>query len=201
MLVSQFDSKNLSKRDVDLILFQNMDDDHAFGDCIFVFGSKRSMRYRFPKAIELYREKRAPIILFSGGVQWEGQPDVEAGMMKTEAVKLGIPEADILVEATSRHTLENVVFSTAVLDHHIGLEHIRRILIVTTAYHMRRCFLTLKTYMPASIEYSFCAVNDQDTRRDNWFLNETGRIRATEECGKLIDYVKKGQLTDYDVVP
>ncbi|RKN73009.1 YdcF family protein [Paenibacillus ginsengarvi] len=201
MRISELDSESLSRDDVDMLLFHRMNDDGADGDCIFVFGSKRSMLYRFPQAVRLYREKRAPLLLFSGGVRWEGQPDVEAAMMKAEAVRLGIPETDILIETKSRHTLENVLFSSDVLERHIGLAHIRRILIVTTAYHMRRCLLTLKTYMPPSIEYTYCPVDDKDTKRDNWFKSEAGRTRAIDECRKLITYVSKGQLTDYEIEP
>ncbi len=199
LLISEFDYDQLPRYHIDSILFNNLVDDGANGDIIFVFGSKKSLKYRCPRAIELYKEKRASKILFSGGVQWDGQHDVEAMVMSEEAKKHGVSEMDILVEPLSKHTRDNVLFSSKILESSIGLANIRRILIVTTAYHMRRSFMTMMTYLPASIAYTFCPVNDQSTTRDNWFLSEKGTVRVREECRKIITYTRNGQLRDFDI--
>ncbi|WP_201004117.1 YdcF family protein [Paenibacillus glycanilyticus] len=199
MLISQFDPENLLPNHIDSILFNNLVDDGSKGDVIFVFGSQKSLKYRVPEAINLYKQNRASRILFSGGHQWQGQSDVEAKMMKEEAIKQGIPEEHILIEPISKYTKENVLFSLELLDSSIGLTNVKRILIVTTAYHMRRCHLTMMTLLPNSISYTFCPVNDESTRRDTWFTNEIGTARVREECKKLITYIRNNHLMDFDV--
>jgi uncharacterized SAM-binding protein YcdF (DUF218 family) len=94
----------------DSILFNNLVDDGSKGDVIFVFGSKKSLIYRVPEAIKLYKQNRASTILFSGGNQWEGQRDVEAKMMREEAVKQGIPQENILIEPLSAYKKKCFIF-------------------------------------------------------------------------------------------
>ncbi|WP_062109282.1 YdcF family protein [Bacillus niameyensis] len=199
MEISELNPDQLSDKEIHKLLYTNMDDDVEKGDCIFVFGSRIASKYRLPKALQLYREGRANKILFSGGSVWEGSPHPEAVLLKNEAIKLGIPEKDILVETQSRNTKENVLASLLVLDRYFQLHHINRLLIVTSNYHMRRTFLTLKTYMPSWIEYSFCPAENQSTKKDNWFLSEKGRARATEEAKKIIKYVRWGALMDEEL--
>lgn len=178
------------------LLFHHLEDDHESGDVIFVPGSSKAVEYRLPKAIELYKNGRANKILFSGGVVWEDTNLSEALLLKQKAIEQGVAEQDILVEDVSLHTKENVLASLLVLDRAFYLHNIKRILVVTTTYHMRRLYLTLKTYMPDWIEYSLCPVNDQTTKVDNWFLYPNGRKRVENESRKLINYVRKGVLVD-----
>lgn len=54
MFISHFDFDDLTQNYIDSILFNNLVDDGSNGDIIFVFGSKKSLKYRVPKAIQLY---------------------------------------------------------------------------------------------------------------------------------------------------
>lgn len=196
MMISECNPGRLSHEQITALLYKGIFDDGRAGDCIFVFGSNKGTKYRVPAAVQLYKDGRAPAILFSGGTIWKGQPLPEALMMKEKAVELGVPAEQILVEQESRHTKENVLASLLVLDRAIPLHRIRRILIVTSAYHMRRAYLTLKTYMPSWIEYSMCSAEDASTREDNWWLTPEGFNRASDEAGKLVQYVQNGIIAD-----
>ncbi|GAA0614240.1 hypothetical protein GCM10009001_34390 [Virgibacillus siamensis] len=90
------------------LLFGGMKDDGKSGDCIFVAGSSKATTYRLPAAVDLYRAGRAGKILFSGGVKWEADEFSEALMIRDEALRLGVPKKDILIEDDSMHTKENV---------------------------------------------------------------------------------------------
>lgn len=68
MLLSKIDSENLTDEQVEKILFSIPEDDKKTGDCIFVFGSLLYLEERTNLAVKLYKEKRAPKILFSGGL-------------------------------------------------------------------------------------------------------------------------------------
>ena len=41
---------------------------------------------------------------------------------------------------------------------------------------------------------------DNSTRRTTWFTNEKGRVRAIGEVEKIIDYVKKGEIDDFEII-
>ncbi|MCA1060487.1 YdcF family protein [Rossellomorea aquimaris] len=200
MYISTLEIERLTHDQMGNLLFSDIEDDQQHGDCIFVAGSSKAMTYRLPKAVELYKQGRAGKILFSGGVKWWGSEYTEAEKLKREAISLGVPEKDILTETLSLHTLKNVLASLLVLDREFHLHNIRRLLVVTSSYHMRRLHLTLKTYMPEWISFTLCPAEDDNTREDNWFLSETGIKRVKKESGSLIRYVKQGALKDEDVL-
>ncbi|MFC4559756.1 YdcF family protein [Virgibacillus kekensis] len=196
MYISELGAEKLTDKQMTNLLFTGIEDDLQSGDCIFVAGSSKAVQYRLPKAVELYKQRRARKILFSGGMKWDGSELPEAILLKNKAIELGIPEEDILVEDQSLHTLENVLASLMVLDRSFHLYNLKRLLVVTTSYHMRRLNLTLKTYMPEWIEFSLCAADDSITRKDNWFLSKKGRERVSAEVRKVIRYVNQGALVD-----
>ncbi|QHE60546.1 YdcF family protein [Rossellomorea vietnamensis] len=199
MYISKLEHERLTSKQRGNLLFSDIQDDQQHGDCIFVAGSSKAVKYRLPKAVELYKQGRADKILFSGGVKWPENEYTEALQLKKEAISLGVSEKDILTEDISLHTLENVLASLLVLDREFHLHNIRRLLVVTTSYHMRRLHLTLKTYMPNWVSFTLCPVGDDNTNEDNWFRSETGVKRVKEETEKLIRYVKQGALEDEDV--
>ncbi|WP_027963704.1 YdcF family protein [Halalkalibacillus halophilus] len=199
MHISELDGSKLTDEQRTKLLFHGIKDDGRSGDCIFVVGSSKATVYRLPKAVELYHAGRADKVLFSGGVTWPENPATEANMLKAEAIRMGIPEQDILVENQSTHTKENVLASLLVLDREFYLNQVNRLLVVTSAYHMRRLHLTLQTYMPSWVDFTLCPVNDQNSREDNWFLNRAGRERIIGESNKLIEYVKQGILVDQEI--
>jgi hypothetical protein len=199
MLISEMNPDTLSHEEMSRMLFSHLKDDGQAGECIFVFGSHHAQSYRVPKAVALYNERRANKILFSGGTIWESQGACEAMLMKESAIQLGVPCHDILTETASQNTKENVLASLLVLDRAIRLHQVRRLLVVTTTYHMRRCLLTLKTYMPKWIEYTLCPADDEITKADNWWLSEKGTKRVIDESRKMIEYVKSGSLIDQEI--
>jgi uncharacterized SAM-binding protein YcdF (DUF218 family)/lysophospholipase L1-like esterase len=83
-------------------------------------------------ASRLWRLKRAPIVVFTGGPGGAGCPISEAmGRLAKEA---GVADASIHLETASRTTRENAEFSAPLLQK-LG---VRRILLVTDQLHMRR---------------------------------------------------------------
>lgn len=76
---------------------------------------------RVDKAIAFYHKQKKvappPILLFSGG-QGADESTSEAAAMAAYATEKGIPEKDILLEAESTNTAENMLFSKAVMDAH-----------------------------------------------------------------------------------
>lgn len=199
MNISQLNSKILTVSQMKNLLFTDIEDDNKNGDCIFVVGSREAVEYRLPKAVELYNKGRAGKILFSGGMKWKGNDFSEALTLKKEAVLLGVPERDILIEDKSLNTLENVLASLLVLERAFHLYNINRILVVTNSYHMKRLYLTLKTYMPSWIKLTLCPANDKVIEKNIGVLSKEEKKHIQKESEKIIRYVKQGSLIDEQI--
>ncbi|MZQ83318.1 YdcF family protein [Paenibacillus sp. 5J-6] len=192
MFISQLDFETLELETINKVIFENLNDDGLTGDIILVFGSLTASKYRVPKAVELYHSNRANKILMSGG-----QSVIpESVVMKEAAIKLGVKESDIIIETNSRNTKENVIYSRNMIDKLFGLKNINRIILVTNFFHLRRCLLSMKTFMPEWIEYSLCGALDINTRPDNWWTNEKGKARVMNEMETLIKYTKYKEICD-----
>ncbi|WP_226655283.1 YdcF family protein [Pseudalkalibacillus hwajinpoensis] len=198
MKLSELNPDTLSREEMTTFMFQDTIDDHQSGDCILVFGSKTI--HRVLKAAALYHDKRAPKILVSGSAaRWGEDEEPEAIWMRDRLLELGVPSKDILLELEAANTTENVLASLMVLQRSIGLNHIQRLLIVSSPYHMKRCYLTLTTYMPDWISYSFCSDDREFGQRNNWWKDETEKTRIVKELHSIQRYVKEGILKDGDV--
>ena len=80
----------------------------------------------------LYKAGKAPLVVLTGGSEPENRS--EAQLMKDVLAVMGVPARAMLLEDKSRNTNDNALYS-AVLMNNRG---IKRILLVTSAFHMRR---------------------------------------------------------------
>jgi uncharacterized SAM-binding protein YcdF (DUF218 family) len=97
---------------------------------------------RFVQGLKLMCTKQVSHILISGG---NGQllPGGfrEATWVKTQLIKFNIPDSSILIESNSKNTVENGLFSKALLaKKHLPPPY----LLVTSAFHMRRSLMIFK---------------------------------------------------------
>ena len=84
---------------------------------------------------QLYHLGKAPIIIPSGGrIDWLGARESEAIAMSQLLNMLGVPESAIIPETTSLNTYQNAVNTRQILEQ----LNIKRILLVTSAFHMPR---------------------------------------------------------------
>jgi uncharacterized SAM-binding protein YcdF (DUF218 family) len=90
------------------------------------------MMSRVVMAVRLYRQFNIPIIV-SGGSGFAGRSP-EAPVIRRFLVDLGVKENHVLLEAHSRDTQENAMYSQEI----VRLHGFRHPLLVTSAYHMRR---------------------------------------------------------------
>ena len=90
---------------------------------------------RVKRATDLYREGLAPHVIFSSGYVYAFQ---EAEIMKALAEANGIPDSAIVLEQRAANTYQNVVYSRDILRNRGW----RRVLLVSSPFHMRRAILT-----------------------------------------------------------
>jgi len=201
MFVSSIKEEELSVELVDRLLFQGLEDTGENIDCILVLGSKKAAQYRVPMAVQAYKAGRASKIMLCGGKLREF-PDgkySEAEHMRQAAFALGVAEEDIILENRSQNTVENFLFALIELQRSFWLNNIRRVLLVTTAYHMRRSLAIARYLLPEHIIVVPCPANDNHTRRDNWMNTPVGIERAKGEAMKIVEYVVNGVIPDFEI--
>jgi uncharacterized SAM-binding protein YcdF (DUF218 family) len=102
-------------------------------------------------AAALYRAGKAPLLLLAGGNAEGYEP--EAVSMRRILRVMGVPGHAMLLEVQSRNTRQNASYSAAILKS----RHARKILLVTSAYHMRRAKLEFERQgilvFPAATDY------------------------------------------------
>jgi uncharacterized SAM-binding protein YcdF (DUF218 family) len=92
-------------------------------------------------AAKLYREGKAPKVIFSGGrIQWRGKEPAEAEDMAMLAETMGVPKSAMLLEPDSLNTRENAVNTQKILQK----EGIKDFLLVTSAMHMPRSLMIFR---------------------------------------------------------
>jgi uncharacterized SAM-binding protein YcdF (DUF218 family)/glycosyltransferase involved in cell wall biosynthesis len=96
---------------------------------------------RVKQAVDLFHAGHAPSMIFSSGFVFAFK---EAEVMRTLAIASGVPADAIHLEAQARNTYENVLYS-AELARQRGW---RRVLLVSSPYHMRRAMLTWRRVAP-----------------------------------------------------
>ncbi len=87
---------------------------------------------RLVYAVALFKAGKAPVIVLTGGGVDGAR--TEAEQMRELLEVMGVPAERILLERDSRNTHDNAVYAAQLLQ----AEGIKRVLLVTSAYHMRR---------------------------------------------------------------
>ena len=198
MKLSEMEGMELNEELINKVLYDIPKDDGKVGDCIWVFGSKNFLEERVNVAFDLYKKKRAPYILLSGGLGKTGTIP-EASIMKEQLLAKGVPEEDILYEEESNNTTENVLCALLVLERKFLLQNIKRLIIVSSPGHIQRLQLTLSRYMPKWIEYSFCYDDNSPSSKENWMKTEDMKEKVIKEANGIIYYAKHGYIDDKEI--
>ena len=198
MLLSRINENDLNENKIKKILFDIPKYDNKTGDCIWVFGTQNELEERVKIAVSLYKNKKAPYILFSGGKGKNGKVS-EAKRMKEIAISMGVKEENILIEEESTNTTENVLCSMLVLERKFLLQEIKRLLVVSSPFHIQRLSLTISRYMPKWIDYSYCYDENSPVSKKNWLNNPDSKKRVEYEAKGIIYYAKNRYIDDKDI--
>lgn len=162
-------------------------------DCIMVLGSNDTRVAE--RAVELYKEKMAPIIVFSGGLgnftlgSWE-QP--EADTFAQIAIEMGVPSENILIENQSSNTGENIVFSYRLLTEKQQLP--KTIILIQKPFMERRTFATFKKQWPdAATQFTVTSPQIAFTDYPNQSISQEHLINAMiGDLQRIKVYPEKG---------
>ncbi|NIZ41075.1 YdcF family protein [Entomospira entomophila] len=98
------------------------------------------LQERLDEALSLFLKGYAPYILVSGGVG-VGQALSEATVMQHYLIAKGVPRNRILVENRSIRTWDNLAFSKQIIDRY----QLKKVLIVTSSFHLARSIVTARS--------------------------------------------------------
>ena len=168
MKASQLTKENITPEIVDKLLFEGLDYKGETADVIIVLGSRKACDYRVPLAAKLFHEGKAPHLIFCGGkVQKTSLGDMaEYKAMLIAAEKCGIPTSAITVETHSLDTVENLQNAAKLVKEHFP--NCKSIIVVTTAYHMRRAAMLAQHFFTQKIIP--CPASRGSTQRNNWSM-------------------------------
>lgn len=201
MWVSKITKENLTNDIIDRLLFEGLNDHGAIVDCIIVLGSIKAAKYRVPVAAEAFFAGRAEKVMLCGGKirDFAGKIMTEAENMYEKALELGVPETSMILENNSQNTIENILCSLLELQRSMCLNRVKSVLLVTTAYHMRRSLHIAKYLFPSHISVYPCPADDTTTRRNNWMNTPKGIDRANEEIWNIVRCVNNGVIPDFEI--
>jgi len=186
----------MDKKQIDKItnyIFLEEEPQHA--DIAMIFGTK----YDEPvyKVYDLYKKKYTAKIILSGGINRKTGEN-EAIRMQKILLDLGVNKNDIILEKNSTNTLENVLFSKKIIDNKIGLDNIKKMIVIVKNYHSRRVLMTLKKHFPTKIKIIPISYNLFNFTKNNWFKNEIGQEKVMGEYKKIKKYLAKGDIEELD---
>jgi uncharacterized SAM-binding protein YcdF (DUF218 family) len=132
---------------------------------------------RFFAGIEILKSEKAPILIFTRGkMPWSSLP-AEGELLKAKAVELGINESQILLSNTVANTADEAEAVAQLMNIH----QIKRILLVTSSFHMPRAKLLFDKQGIDSVAF---AVDFKATGQTiNWLslIPSAGGFRRTSE--------------------
>ncbi|MBN2794671.1 MAG: YdcF family protein [Clostridia bacterium] len=192
MFLSQLEEKDLNQDMIQKIIFESFENTTEKCDVILVLGSKKAHIYKAPVASQKYIENQGAKIILTGGKKVTEKKEYE--LMYEALIQEQVKPEDIILEKEAMNTKENFVNILPFLQEHYHMSC--KLMLITTAFHMRRSLLTAKTNLPESVQVFPYAAEDQNTKKDNWFLTENGYNRCLLEAKKIITYVKNGFIVD-----
>jgi len=213
-----YDNK-LEKEVIEDILFKDIEDDNTICNYAIVFGTSRiiEMKARIKTIFDLYKEKRIKKVYLSGsnnGISSKKNNQTpnkiveeninisklyeddlsEAERMKKECLKVGIKEEDIIVDKKANNTLE----SLKNIRKYIDLKEEKSIILVTSAYHMRRCILGAIKYISPNIHYCPVIAETGYFEKDNYQNTTLGIQLANFDANHILRQAREGIIAESD---
>ncbi len=125
---------------------------------------------RIEEGVRLFREKRADWLFLVG---------VDPAVRKSDLYRpvAGDPPAEhVILEKSSRNTLENAIYGRDVLVNH----KVRSVLLITSRYHLKRAALLFRNSLPTDVAVYPYPVDSGNLKKDWWYHVGTFRLLFSE---------------------
>ena len=167
-------------------------------DCIFVFAGKFERKVY---GLELYRQGYAKRIVFSvGRFEWRRFPELglnQDGGLVGLVEKTTPRKRHFFVDREEAQTrcflvrkgILGTLSEGAAVSHFITSENIKSLLIVSSAFHLRRAVDTIRRYCPdAAVRLVPVAASDQHSTEQTQDSSQPGGMPLAIECVKYVCY-------------
>lgn len=187
-------------------------------DIGFIFGGVSMIPFRVENGIKLYNQKLVNRLLVSGGVGFQNldRKNTEAAKMQRYLLEKGIPKRDILVEDSSRSTIENIQNTLQMLKKDYTSEEIPNIkfALISSDFHIRRCLSMFalqmnhfnkdelnNLYSLEQIKDNLNAMATKDGIHDEeiWQTSLAGKKMILQEAISLCMYAKKQKIENLEI--
>ncbi|RJG11490.1 YdcF family protein [Massilia cavernae] len=168
-------------------------------DLGFLFGTRHGVPEFCEVAHGLWQNGMFSRLLVSGG-RTGSSPLAEADTIAERLVRLGIPEAVLILETAATNTGENVRFGRARVAEVMDLAAIRSVVVIGKICSTRRYLMTLQRHWPG-LSLSVCPVNYFSIPAERWHEHEDFRARVLSEFDKIPRYLAEGFLEEINGCP
>jgi uncharacterized SAM-binding protein YcdF (DUF218 family) len=130
---------------------------------------------RFFGGIDLFKENKAPTLIFTGGqLPWDVGDKTEGDYLKGEAILQGVPEEHIFVTRAVQNTAQEADAVKALLN-----DENSKIILVTSAFHMSRASKLFETTNLNVIPFPVDFKSANKKRSIMSFIPSTGGLDGT----------------------
>lgn len=201
MKLSRIKDAEINDEIVQKVVFEGVKDESARGgDCMLVLGGMCPLIDRVPKAVEIYKADLCKRAVFSGGVYWNtvyGRM-TEADSMARLATELGMDPLHVIRDNLATTTEENMVCGALAIGRELGFENTKRVLIITSLYHMKRSKIIADLYLPPYMERLCCPAYGYISPED-WDDGGEKRRKTIREVTMTRLLIEQGFISDIDV--
>nr|MBF0223643.1 YdcF family protein [Desulfobulbaceae bacterium] len=146
---------------------------------------------RILKGMDMVRQKQADYLVISGGSgELIGPVISESTLLRAFAVRFGIPQEKILIDANSRNTRENALMTKVLLESN----NLKKTALITSAFHMPRamgCFKAVGLSPdPIPVDYQVSRPVKKDFR--NYFPKAATLSRFSSLVHELVGIIVYG---------
>ena len=199
--IEEKELKNLPAAAKTAIIYGASEDYTGEADLALVLGGQpRECEQRAVTAAKLFQDGRVKYIMPSGGVEWDtpfGHIS-EAALIEAYLLREGVPAEAIKREEMAENTKENMLFAGVQIIRQLRTEPIRRIILVTSAFHMRRSLAVAKCYLPAHYAIFPVRAHSEADTADTWFTLDYRVKRVDIELINLQRDILKGVGPDIE---
>ncbi len=173
----------------DLLIVENKP---QTADAIICLGGGGGDFFRTHKAVDLWQQGYAPLVVFSGGTLLSAGIECSSAQLSMQkAVELGLPENAIIMLDGSQSTRDEAVRTDSLCSAN-GWQHV---LVVTGAFHSRRTLRTFQKLVQACRVSCVIAPNPFFDPQQ-WYKYENSLVSVFSETVKWGYYIVK-----YDIWP
>lgn len=129
--------------------------------------------------VDLYKQKWAPKLIFSGAAKDPNSASNAKAMLAIAAAN-GVPTEDIALDEYARDTKENAAGTKSLAANY------KTIILVTSDYHQRRVYNEFKKEYGKAVAFINSPAKDKNWGRKSWFLTPYGWWISVTEPIKLL---------------